>query len=102
MGRLILIFLLLTADKHYSSLYLDDAKRQDRSTMKDLRESPTGFHIMLEHAPVSEGVAVVSYCLGELNDGVFAVTADEARTIAAWFAGLATEIEASEVSDASA
>ena len=63
--------------------------------MKDLRESPTGFHIMLEHDEISDGLTVVQFTLQETS-GEICLSAEEARTIAAWFAGLATELEASE------
>lgn len=63
--------------------------------MKDLRESPTGFHIMLEHEPISDGVVKVWFTLNGIH-GKIDLCAEEARSIAAWFAGLATELEASE------
>lgn len=63
--------------------------------MKDLRESPTGYHIMLEHDVAQDGVSVVMFTL-QGTSGEITVTPAEARTIAAWFAGLAAELEASE------
>lgn len=65
--------------------------------MKALRESPAVFEITLENDPIEGGIAEVQYRLGRLSaPGKVIVTAEEARSIAAWFAGLAAEIEASE------